>query len=165
MNTNFDLNGFVASYYNSLSLAFTEICGRSHGGGALELMPNEVERILLPYRKEAGITISWFALLHAVGLIFKYNIFDITKYLNPAGHLLYAALATIFIIILGITSNNFSTETLGPNWKRIQYLAYPALLLTLFHTSRVAKNMNKFYIIGGLFVVLKIIEWSIHKEE
>ena len=33
-------------------MAFTEICGRSHGGGALELMPNEVERILLPYRKE-----------------------------------------------------------------------------------------------------------------
>ncbi|MCG2717944.1 MAG: class I SAM-dependent methyltransferase [Nanoarchaeota archaeon] len=44
-----NLNALVASYYNSLSLAFTEICGRSHGGGALELMPNEVEDILLPY--------------------------------------------------------------------------------------------------------------------
>ncbi|MEA3446275.1 MAG: class I SAM-dependent methyltransferase, partial [Bacteroidota bacterium] len=31
--------------------AFSEICGRSHGGGVLELMPNEVERILLPYNK------------------------------------------------------------------------------------------------------------------
>lgn len=44
-----DIKAFTASYYNSLSLAFTEICGRSHGGGVLELMPNEVEEILLPY--------------------------------------------------------------------------------------------------------------------
>ncbi|KKP31780.1 MAG: Modification methyltransferase [Candidatus Woesebacteria bacterium GW2011_GWC2_31_9] len=47
-----NINALVASYYNSLSLAFAEICGRSHGGGALELMPNEVESILLPYREE-----------------------------------------------------------------------------------------------------------------
>lgn len=44
-----NLNAFTASYYNSLSLAFTEICGRSHGGGVLEMMPNETERVLLPY--------------------------------------------------------------------------------------------------------------------
>lgn len=44
-----DPNAFSASYYNSLSLAMTEISGRSHGGGALELMPNEVEKILIPY--------------------------------------------------------------------------------------------------------------------
>lgn len=44
-----ELKAFTASYYNSLSLAFSEICGRSHGGGVLELMPNEVEEIMLPY--------------------------------------------------------------------------------------------------------------------
>lgn len=42
----------IASYYNSLSLAFTEINGRSHGGGALELMPNEVEDIPIPYHEQ-----------------------------------------------------------------------------------------------------------------
>lgn len=52
VNKDINLEAFVASYYNSLSLAFAEICGRSHGGGALELMPNEVERILVPYREE-----------------------------------------------------------------------------------------------------------------
>ncbi len=46
---NANLEAVTASYYNSLSFAFAEICGRSHGGGVLELMPNEVERILLPY--------------------------------------------------------------------------------------------------------------------
>ncbi|MFD2565880.1 Eco57I restriction-modification methylase domain-containing protein [Pseudotenacibaculum haliotis] len=44
-----NIEALTASYYNSLSLAFSEICGRSHGGGVLELMPNEVEEILLPY--------------------------------------------------------------------------------------------------------------------
>ena len=43
---------FIASYYNSLSLAFSEICGRNHGGGVLELMPSEVEAIVLPYSIE-----------------------------------------------------------------------------------------------------------------
>ena len=47
-----DINALTASYYNSLSFAFAEICGRSHGGGVLELMPNEVERILLPYNEK-----------------------------------------------------------------------------------------------------------------
>lgn len=46
---NAEIKALTASYYNSLSLAFSEICGRSHGGGVLELMPNEVEEILLPY--------------------------------------------------------------------------------------------------------------------
>ncbi|MFL0095488.1 Eco57I restriction-modification methylase domain-containing protein [Tenacibaculum maritimum] len=48
---NTEIKALTASYYNSVSLAFSEICGRSHGGGVLELMPNEVARILLPYHK------------------------------------------------------------------------------------------------------------------
>ena len=52
MKDGYDIESFVSSYYNSVSLAFAEVCGRSHGGGVLELMPNEVEQILLPYKKE-----------------------------------------------------------------------------------------------------------------
>ena len=50
-NKKINIKSLIASYYNSLSLAFTEICGRSHGGGALELMPNEVEDIQIPYNE------------------------------------------------------------------------------------------------------------------
>jgi len=45
-------NAFIASFYNSLSLAFSEIVGRSYGGGVLELMPSEAEQILLPYQSQ-----------------------------------------------------------------------------------------------------------------
>jgi len=49
INDEINKEAFIASYYNSLTLAFSEICGRSHGGGVLELMPNEVEEMILPY--------------------------------------------------------------------------------------------------------------------
>jgi adenine-specific DNA methylase len=51
-------NAFVSSFYNSLSLAFSEIVGRSYGGGVLELMPSEAEKILFPYRLENEILLS-----------------------------------------------------------------------------------------------------------
>ena len=38
----------LISYYNSISFAFTEICGRSYGGGVLEILPGEVGNIMLP---------------------------------------------------------------------------------------------------------------------
>lgn len=47
---NVDIDALTASFYNSLSFAFSEITGRSYGGGVLELMPSEVEKILLPYK-------------------------------------------------------------------------------------------------------------------
>ena len=51
-----DKNAFIASFYNSLSLAFSEIVGRSYGGGVLELMPSETGSILLPFdRKNAEL--------------------------------------------------------------------------------------------------------------
>lgn len=38
----------LLSYYNSISFAFAEICGRSYGGGVLEILPREMGNIMLP---------------------------------------------------------------------------------------------------------------------
>jgi adenine-specific DNA-methyltransferase len=38
----------VAAFLNSLTFAFSEITGRSYGGGVLELEPNEAEKLPLP---------------------------------------------------------------------------------------------------------------------
>lgn len=38
----------ILSYYNSISFAFTELCGRSYGGGVLEILPGEVGNIYVP---------------------------------------------------------------------------------------------------------------------
>lgn len=52
MNKNINKQAFISSFYNSLSFAFSEIVGRSYGGGVLELMPSEAGKIVLPYREE-----------------------------------------------------------------------------------------------------------------
>jgi adenine-specific DNA-methyltransferase len=38
----------LLSYYNSISFVYTELCGRSYGGGVLEILPGEVGNILVP---------------------------------------------------------------------------------------------------------------------
>ena len=58
MKKDTDKNAFIASFYNSLSLAFSEIVGRSYGGGVLELMPSEAGKILLPYQTENADLLS-----------------------------------------------------------------------------------------------------------
>lgn len=49
INEGINKKAFVASFYNSISMIFMELEGRSFGGGALELMPSEVENVLMPY--------------------------------------------------------------------------------------------------------------------
>ncbi len=69
---------FAASYYNSLSLAFSEIVGRSYGGGVLELMPSEVKSIPLPYNEKNGKIAETIDKM----LREKTDIFEILKYTN-----------------------------------------------------------------------------------
>lgn len=52
LKPNTEEKAFIASFYNSISLAFSEIFGRSYGGGVLELMPSETSKIFLPYLRE-----------------------------------------------------------------------------------------------------------------
>lgn len=44
----YDNKKVLLSYYNSISFAFTELCGRSYGGGVLEILPKEAENIIIP---------------------------------------------------------------------------------------------------------------------
>lgn len=46
-----DFNQVSASFVNSLTFAWSEICGRSYGGGVLELEPREAEELPLPLNK------------------------------------------------------------------------------------------------------------------
>ncbi|MDO4204549.1 MAG: class I SAM-dependent methyltransferase [Selenomonadaceae bacterium] len=47
-NDGVDPKDILLAYYNSISFAFTEICGRSYGGGVLEILPSEMGNILVP---------------------------------------------------------------------------------------------------------------------
>ena len=45
-----DCDRLCASMVNSLTFAWAEVCGRSYGGGVLELEPREAEGLFVPYR-------------------------------------------------------------------------------------------------------------------
>ncbi|MES2863198.1 MAG: Eco57I restriction-modification methylase domain-containing protein [Bacteroidota bacterium] len=51
MKENWDLNSFIFSFYNSLTLVFAETNGRYYGGGVLELTPSEFKKLPIPYIK------------------------------------------------------------------------------------------------------------------
>lgn len=51
-NEDVDRDKVLLSYYNSITFAFTEINGRSYGGGVLEILPGEASNILLPDLKD-----------------------------------------------------------------------------------------------------------------
>lgn len=47
-NNNTEPEKVILSYYNSISFAFSELCGRSYGGGVLEILPGEAGNIYIP---------------------------------------------------------------------------------------------------------------------
>lgn len=51
-NNGVEPENVLLAYYNSISFAFTEICGRSYGGGVLEILPGEMGNILIPVIKQ-----------------------------------------------------------------------------------------------------------------
>lgn len=53
-----NINLLAAIFFNSLTLAWAEVCGRSYGGGVLELEPREAEELPIPYSDDIEIDIA-----------------------------------------------------------------------------------------------------------
>jgi adenine-specific DNA-methyltransferase len=49
MKKGYDINHLIYSFYNSLTLTFSELNGRYYGGGVLELIPSEFKSLPIPY--------------------------------------------------------------------------------------------------------------------
>jgi len=49
MKNDYDINSFIYSFYNTLTLLLCEIEGRYYGGGVLELTPSEFKKLPIPY--------------------------------------------------------------------------------------------------------------------
>lgn len=111
------------------------------------------------YRRESGIASFWFFIYHAAGLIFVRNLTTIANY--KVTFLFWGLVAGIGMLILTATSNDESVIYFKKNWKRIQYIVYPVLFAVLAHSSLWANgDLIKFYVLGSLFVALKVVEFS-----
>ena len=54
-----DVERLGASLVNSLTFAWAEVCGRSYGGGVLELEPREAEKLLIPFGFADGLDLEY----------------------------------------------------------------------------------------------------------
>jgi adenine-specific DNA-methyltransferase len=68
-----DGDKIVISYYNSVTLALTELEARSYGGGVLEILPGELERVLLPDLKDFKDTKKIKHLLQSLDVKIRQN--------------------------------------------------------------------------------------------
>ncbi len=53
-----DIDVLCAASINSLTFAWAEVCGRSYGGGVLELEPREAEELPIPYENADALDIE-----------------------------------------------------------------------------------------------------------
>ena len=91
-------------------------------------------KLIRGFRREMGLSSFYLFLFHAAGFIYLYDLFNIGLYTDPKQHLFWAGVAAIGMLILAITSNNFSVKLLKRNWKKIQFIAIPTYFFALAHS-------------------------------
>lgn len=94
-NLGIEPENILLAYYNSVSFAYSEICGRSYGGGVLEILPGEMGNILLPKVENIALELREM-LLMKIDMVVR-NDEDIEKALNIVDE-------ELLVKILGIDS-------------------------------------------------------------
>jgi len=109
-NDDIDEDTILLSYYNSITFAFTEICGRSYGGGVLEILPGELGNVALPIIKNIDLK-KKMELLNQIDEIVRNND-DIEKALDLVDQ-------NILIDMLGVTPE--TCTKFREIWKTMQH--------------------------------------------
>lgn len=112
---------------------------------------------LLKFREEIGILIGVLSLAHLYQMLPYIEMFAKSKPIL----VIFGILPQIIILILTLTSNEFSRKKLGKNWKKLHRLAYIVPILIMIQIG-LAKNWAIFplAILNIVFVIGKILEFS-----
>lgn len=91
---------------------------------------------LIRYRRAIGLLAFFYLVLHLLAWI----VLDMTLLWQQAAndlikrpYLLLGISAFAMLLPLALTSNNWSVRRLGPNWRRLHKLVYPAVLMGVTH--------------------------------
>lgn len=91
-------------------------------------------------RRYFGVAGVVFVVLHVMGVYYHYFGGDFQKYMeafqimNPfVNPLVFGVIAYPLLLLIAITSNDYSVRKLGIYWKRIQQLVYIAFIASIFH--------------------------------
>lgn len=125
------------------------------------LTRNKTAFRLCMLRRELGVASFWLFIFHAAGLIYNFNLTVLPDYFILNSARFWGTTSGIGMLLLGLTSNNFSMKLLKEHWKDLQYLAYPTLFLAGAHKYMAEdKTLWPAILIFCVFIALKCIEWQ-----
>lgn len=168
----FMLSALILSRQNNTMLFFFNRGGKLFGDGALlsfivTLLPGIGERfgirniflsIIKIYRRQVGILMYLFALLHVVlskiiitvsfGELSNLSIFEIM-----------GSLSLLILFSLFLTSNNMSLIRLRLNWYRIHRFTYMGIFFIFLHVSFISFSI--WSVLMGLILILQLASFVV----
>jgi sulfoxide reductase heme-binding subunit YedZ len=98
----------------------------------------------LPNRRRAvGLYAFLYTCLHLMvffGLDYGFNFAQIWSLVTGKVYLLVGVLAVLLLIPLAVTSFDYFIRTMGKNWKRLHWLVYPAVVVSILHYGLAQKG-------------------------
>jgi sulfoxide reductase heme-binding subunit YedZ len=98
----------------------------------------------LPARRLAvGLYAFLYTSLHVVifiGLDYGFDLTQIWNLVTGKVYLLVGMLALLLLIPLAATSFKYFIRTMGKNWKRLHWLVYPAVVISILHYGLAQKG-------------------------
>ena len=109
--------------------------------------------LLLIFRRQFGITMFLFAALHGLTVsvmpkivnnaLFRFSVFE-----------LYGLSALILLLLLFLTSNDFSQNRLGKSWYLLHRLVYLIMWLILIHVA--LQRLSYWSVLASILVVAEM---------
>ncbi|AWV96754.1 ferric reductase [Arcticibacterium luteifluviistationis] len=103
-------------------------------------------------RQAMGIATAVWSILHFIIFIAAEGFLETFTQVNYVAGLI----AVLILIPLLFTSNRKSMKALKTNWKKLQSLAYGAILLSLIHVAILDKTWIIYAVIVGLGFIIRI---------
>ena len=98
----------------------------------------------LPNRRRAvGLYAFMYTCLHLLvffGLDYAFNLAQIWSLIIGKVYLLVGVVAVLLLIPLAVTSFDYFIRKMGKNWKRLHWLVYPAVVVSILHYSLAQKG-------------------------
>ena len=99
---------------------------------------------LMKFRRAIGVMTFVYVLLHLLVWLFLdvQILSEIWKDILKRPYITIGMVGFVVLLPLAVTSNNWSVRRLGPRWRKLHKLAYPAAVLGAVHYVMLAKGFQ-----------------------
>lgn len=114
---------------------------------------------LMRYRRALGLTAFWFVLVHFLAWIsidMQFLWGQMLRDIAKRPYITVGMASLVMLLALAATSNSWSIRRLGPRWRQLHRLAYPAAVLAGLHFVWLVKAWppEPMLYLGGILLLL-----------